>query len=91
MPHEKVANAIVKEIPAPFIKRFLDGFAGSTVANANGSGCGNGCGNGCVDGTGITVDRFNQADISARELESAHKDVAGLRAAVSSAVSSAVK
>jgi hypothetical protein len=91
MAHEKLAQAIVREIPAPFIGRFLDSFSNIKLANANGNGCGNGCGNSCIDAVGFALDRYGQAGVSAHELEAAHKDAAGLRAAVDSAVTRAFK
>lgn len=91
MAHEKLALAIAREIPAPFIGRFVDSFGASKLANANGNSCGNGCGSGCIDGVGFTLDRFGQAGVASHELEAAHKDVAGLRAAIDTAVTRAVK
>lgn len=91
MAHDKLALAIAKEIPAPFIGRFLDAFGRNSVANANGSGCGNGCGAGCIDGTGFLLDRFGQAGLGKSDLEAALKDGAGLRSAVDAAVTRALK
>jgi hypothetical protein len=91
MAHEKLAQAIVREVPAPFIGRFLEAFQKVKLANANGNGCGNGCGNSCIDGIGFSLDRFGHAALGGQELEAAHKDVAGLRAAVDAAVSRALK
>jgi len=84
MAHEKLAQAIAREIPAPFIGRFLESFEKAKLANANGNGCGNSCGSGCIDGVGFTVDRYGYAGLSAHDLEAAQKDVAGLRAALQS-------
>jgi hypothetical protein len=38
MAHDKLAEAIVREIPAPYIGRFLDSFQKIKLANANGNG-----------------------------------------------------
>ena len=91
MAHEKFAQAIAREIPAPFIGRFLEAFHGSQVANANGNGCGNGCGAGCIDAMGFSFDRFGQSGVTRQEVESAHKDTQGLRTALDSVVSRSVK
>jgi hypothetical protein len=87
--HEKVAQAILREIPVASLDRFLTDFR-SPNAVANGSGCGNGCGAGCLDGTGLTFDRFGQSGISRRELESAHKDLSALKGALRAEVVKAI-
>ncbi len=89
MAHEKLAEMIIREVPAPFIGRFLDSFRGSKLANGN--GCGNSCGNSCVDGTGFVFDRYGHAGLDARELEAAHKDINGLHTAIKSAITATIK
>lgn len=91
MAHEKLAQAIIREVPAPFIGRFLETFRGSKLANANGNNCGNACGNSCIDGTGFVFDRYGQAGLTAHDLEAAHKDVGALHTAINSAVAQAIK
>ena len=91
MAHEKLAEAIVREIPAPYIGRFLDSFRGNKLSNANGNGCGNACGNSCIDGVGFVVDRYGHAGLTAHDLEAAHKDGQALHAAVVSIVNRVVK
>ena len=91
MAHEKLAEAIAREIPAPFIGRFLESFRGSKIANANGNGCGNACGNSCIDGIGFVFDRYGHAGLTAHDLDAAHKDVHGLRTSVDTVVNKALK
>jgi hypothetical protein len=91
MAHEKFAQAIAREIPAPYIGRFLESFHGVKLANANGNGCGNACGNSCIDGVGFVVDRYGHAGLSAHELEAAQKDIRGLRASIDSEIGRSLK
>lgn len=84
--HEVVARAILREVPLARISRFLTEF-GDPNPLANGNGCGNGCGAGCIDGFGLTFDRFGQSEITAAELETAHRDVEGLKSAMADEVS----
>jgi hypothetical protein len=81
MAHEKLAKAIVREIPVTALNRFIDNF-GKLGPRANGDACGNGCGNNCVDGIGLVVDRWGQAELGAHEIGAAQKDLHGLKAAV---------
>ena len=81
MAHEKIAKAILREIPVTALSRFIDNF-GKLGPRANGDACGNGCGNNCVDGFGLVFDRFGQAEIGANEMASSQKDVHSLKAAV---------
>ena len=91
MAHEKFAKAIAREIPAPFIGRFLETFNGAKLANANGNNCGNACGNSCIDGVGFVIDRYGHAELSAHEIEAAQKDMQGLRASVDAAITRSLK
>lgn len=91
MAHEKLAEAIAREIPAPFIGRFLESFRNIKLANANGNGCGNSCGNSCIDGVGFVFDRYGHAGLTAHDLEAAHKDANGLRASIDTIVTKALR
>jgi len=86
MAHDKLAEAIVREIPAPYIGRFLDSFQKIKLANANGNGCGNACGNNCIDGIGFVFDRYGHAGLTDHDLEAAQKDIGGLRSAIHGSV-----
>ena len=81
MAHEKVARAILREIPAATITRFVQSFTTADLV-ANGNGCGNACGNNCVDGVGLVLDRYGHGGFSTKELTKAQSDAAGLRAAI---------
>lgn len=82
MTHDKLAEAIMREIPAPYIGRFLESFQKIKLANANGSNCGNACGNNCIDGVGFVFDRYGHLGLTERDVEAAQKDIGGLRAAI---------
>lgn len=87
MPHEKIARAIVREVPVMAIGELLQGMADPTTPLAAGNGCGNGCGGNCRAPVGLSFDQFGHAEISENELAAAAKDVDGLRAALKSAIS----
>jgi hypothetical protein len=82
MAHDRLADAIVREIPAPFIGRFLESFEKVKLANANGNGCGNACGNSCIDGIGFVFDRYGQSGLTEHDLIAAQKDIGGLRSSI---------
>lgn len=86
---DKVASAIVKEVPTGSINNFLGAFAKQTASDSNGTGCGQGCGAGCTDGVGLVFDRYGHSGISTSELQSAVKDAPGLRAAVATQLNKA--
>lgn len=91
MAHDRFADVVAREIPAPFIGRFLEAFHNVKLANANGNGCGNACGNSCIDGVGFTFDRYGHAGLSHAELEAAQKDLRTVRSAIDGAVTRALK
>ncbi len=91
MAHEKLAQAIAREIPAPYIGRFLESFNGAKLANANGNNCGNACGNSCIDGVGFVIDRYGHAGLTAHDLEAAQKDIHGLRASIDTTIARSLK
>ncbi len=81
MAHEKVARAILREIPITAIGTFVQGFKKGDWA-ANGNGCGNACGNNCRDGIGQVLDRYGHAELDIKELKTAQRDAAGLQDAI---------
>ena len=81
MAYEKVARAILREIPVATIGRFVQTFKKADLA-ANGNNCGNACGNNCVDGIGLVLDRYGHGEFDIKELRQAQRDATGLQDAI---------
>ncbi|MBF9049546.1 hypothetical protein GTA62_01065 [Roseobacter sp. HKCCD9010] len=88
MPHEKIARAIIREVPVMSIGELLKGLDDPTTPLAAGNGCGNGCGGNCRAPVGLSFDQFGHAEISEDELLKASKDAAGLRDALKAQIAS---
>jgi hypothetical protein len=80
--HERIATAIVKEVPITSISALIKGFNDPISPLANGSGCGNGCGNNCRSPLGLHFDEFGQAGIPNDEFMAAVRDPEGLVTAI---------
>jgi hypothetical protein len=89
----KIASALLREVPIAHLNRFLSEFGGNpkAIGDACGNGCGSGCGSGCIDGGGLIFDRFGHAEISKTELEQAKKNIAGLKESFAKEVSRFLK
>ena len=88
MPHEKIAKAIVREVPVMAIGELLKGLEDPTTPLAAGNGCGNGCGGNCRAPVGLSFDQFGHAEIGEDELAAASRDIGGLRDALKAAITS---
>lgn len=81
MAYERVARAILREVPVTSIGAFVTNFKRGDWA-ANGNNCGNACGNSCRDGIGQVLDRYGHAELDIKEIKTAQRDSAGLQEAL---------
>jgi len=84
--HEKVAAAMIRELPASQIRLFFKNFAPAKFGEDAGNVCGAGCGGGCHDATGVVFDRFGNSGVSAADLQAVKGDMAGFKVAVTQAI-----
>ena len=90
MAYEKIAGAIIREVPVTNIAALIKGLQDPITPLANGGGCGQGCGAGCKAPLGLAFDEFGHTGITAMELQSAANDPDGLMAAVRDAIKTSV-